>query len=76
MAKNVVKITSSPESFRRLNLIVNIMYNVKCITKAGWVLVEARVTLVALTPPIVDVAGALTVNLAQVFDENENRSMD
>ena len=41
-------------------------------------MVEARVTLVALTPPIVDVAGALTVNLAnaQVFDENENRSMD
>ena len=39
----------------------------KANTKAGWILVVARVALVALTPPIVDMARALTINLAQVL---------
>ena len=43
------------------------------LTKASWVLVVARIALLALTPPIVDVAGALPINLEQDLNENENR---
>ena len=32
-------------------------------TKAGWILVVAGVALVALTPPIVDMARTLSINL-------------
>ena len=43
------------------------------LTKASWVLVVARIALAALTPPIVDVAGALPINLEQDLNGKENR---